>query len=236
MLVITVILVFFNITNVFCQTFSTIIQSGQFIYCFQNEEFRYYREVRNLLESKYKKVFRDLGYKDKTKIRVEFYTDLAAVIGAPMKVNGFGGNSKVQLNIPRSGDDFDYMVRVSLHELVHVIYNKVSNFPADKWFKEGLAEYISNGPRSEIQISSYIEIAKKRDILDLRFLNNSLGSPNQEDKEIAYAVSKRFIRYLVEKYGIGKLRKLIELKMNYNKVFGKSIDILFVEYKLNALS
>lgn len=220
--------------NAYSQPFSTVIESKGFRYRFQDDEFEYYREVRALLEKSWKRVYKRLGYNSAEKIEVEFFMDLASAIGAPMKIKGFGGNGKIQLNIPGGDDDFAYMVRVSLHELVHVVYNKLPILPAEKWFKEGLAEYISDGPRSELQIAKYIDMARGKDTLDLRYLNISLGSSVHEDKEIAYAVSKQFVGYLVEKFGMAKIRKLMQADMNFPGVCGKSAAALFDEFKEQA--
>ena len=188
-------------------------------------------DVAGLLERECDAVFDALGYRCDCRIDVEIFPDLAEAIGAPIGLNGFGGNDRIQLNMPGIAADYDYMVRVSLHELVHVVYNRTAAMPGEKWFREGVAECLSGGPRPREQIERYLRQGiGLRPPPTLRDLDKGFGSADRDSKETAYAFSSDFVAYIVANYGAGSIKAIVGDGMDFGAALGVELPALYADY------
>jgi len=193
----------------------------------------YINETSKLLESSYIRICDAIGYLPEGKIDVEVYSDLQKALGYPGPINGYAGNGKIQVNSPGNDSNYyQYMLKVPVHELVHVIFNKANNGLSERWISEGLAEYLADGPRTKDTRNRYIKLAVDNGFDGgLHELSMAFSSRNADEAITAYSIASDFVGFLVTRYGTTCIKELITDKMEYEKVFDAPIQDLYQDYK-----
>ena len=123
-----------------------------------------------------------------------------------------------------------------LHEIVHIYAPNDNRFLA-----EGLAVYLHAKLAGNPAFPNFGEDLRRlaaRGLSGLKSLEalNGVRTPRPlsavMDEKNAYALAGSFVGYLIEKYGLASFRSLYATE-SYEQVYGKSLDILEQEWRLN---
>ena len=229
---IKIILLVLVASNVHANKLEKLAETEHFIYYSEISAADYIHEISNSMEEKYQFYIRIFGCTSKQTIEVDIYSSLKDELKIPTMINGYAGLGKIQLNSPYySKEYYEYMKKVPLHELVHVLFNRLNNGYSERWFSEGLAEYLSDGPRTKSERNGYLNNAVQNGKIPKYYeLNKCFNTTSIDTMMIAYSVTAGFIEYLVTRYGEEKLKELIHMKLRSSYVYKRSFDELYSEY------
>lgn len=121
------------------------------------------------------------------------------------------------------------------HELCHILLHRsVQGGKIPKWLDEGLAQWVSAGI-AEILISSKRSFLNEAVVagksLNLRALEDAFPR-DRESLHLAYEVSKSFVAYFIERFGIGSVTEVlehIEKGEDWEIAVSKSVSLSFGE-------
>lgn len=144
--------------------------------------------------------------------------------------------------VKNSNDDIFKLLE---HEFAHIYLGNYISHSSDisfpRWLNEGIAQYVSGGT-SELFSFSY------QNSLQSAFMSNKVlpfsslidNFPNTRDTfTLAYAQSISMVQFLVDKYGIDKIKDLIiniKEENNFYKAFDKTYSIEFSDIEKEWLS
>ncbi len=169
-------------------------------------------ELRELLRRTYSAISKDFGYYFKHQIVVLMYDekDFAEITKLPHWVAGVY-DGKVRMPINRAGyseKDFQALAR---HEVTHAFVAGMSSQRAPSWINEGLAQFEENKIRP-IDLLVFDAAVKTNSLLSLIQLTNEQGISSIKDQltvALFYQQSYRFTSYLVQRYGMFNLKKML---------------------------
>ncbi len=119
-------------------------------------------------------------------------------------------DGKMRVRLPEGQQDVDAVKEILYHEYTHALVHDLTNGRCGRWFDEGLATYEGKryGPKDLDQLRS--AAAQDRliswDQLDQQF---SFDLPG-EAVALAYQQSYSLVRYLVERYGFWRIRRVLK--------------------------
>lgn len=197
----------------------------------------YIEDISALLEGNYDRYCEILGWSGRDVVVVEVFKSLKVAIGFPFDLNGYAGNGKIQLNAPCSGGPgYDYMLRVPLHELVHVLFARAVDGVSERWMREGIAEYVSGGPRTLEERAGILESTVRGGKLpEYGQLNSAFSESDKAASLMAYSVSAGFMEFLVHEYGLSRFRKLMRKDLVFLEVYGSTAKDLYANYCLRLV-
>ena len=123
-----------------------------------------------------------------------------------------------------------------LHEIVHIYAPNNNRFLA-----EGLAVYLHTKLGGNPAFPNFGEDLRRsaaRALSEVKSLEalNSVRTPRPlssvMDETTAYVLAGSFVGFLIERYGLPQFRSLYETE-NYEQVYGRSLDTLQKEWRLN---
>jgi hypothetical protein len=91
----------------------------------------------------------------------------------------------------------DLLKKVLFHEYTHAVVDSITQ-RCPKWINEGLAEYFSGGNKQKIG-----------QLIPLRNIENSFLGLSNRNAHIAYQESYSAVSYLIEKYGMHKMKEML---------------------------
>ncbi|MCT4618850.1 MAG: hypothetical protein N4A62_05625 [Marinisporobacter sp.] len=111
-------------------------------------------------------------------------------------------------------EDEETYRKILEHELIHKITIKKSNNNMPYWFSEGVAVYFANFPNQpkDFQTKEYYLNTYRDYEIDILKLEKANLEKMEEDKSIHcyYDSSGMVIKFIVEKYGVEKVKKIVE--------------------------
>lgn len=184
-------------------------------------------ELREMLREAYRSISSELAYYFNQKIAVLLYGDaeFQQLTGMPHWVAGvYDGKVRVPINREGVGDrNFRAIVN---HEVAHAFVAGISSRMAPPWINEGLAVYMENKvqPRDDLVFRSAI---KTRALYSLdQLMIDTPGAARQDPLliELFYEQSLNVVQYLIGRYGMFKVKQMLEA---YGK--GKNTEEVFQE-------
>jgi tetratricopeptide (TPR) repeat protein len=101
------------------------------------------------------------------------------------------------------------------HELAHVFHIQLSKSHVPRWFTEGLAEYETLIERPEWRReydADLFEALEHKKLPSVADMNRSFShAEDMQDMATAYYASTQVVGYIVEKWGMPKVRRMLEL-------------------------
>ncbi len=170
-------------------------------------------ELRELLRKTYGNVSSDMGYYIKSKIVVLLYDDDAfrQLTGLPHWVAGVY-DGKVRMPINRQGFKDEDIRSIAAHEVTHVFVSALSGRNAPPWINEGLAVYEENKikKRDDLVFKSAVKTKNLFSFAELmgQTETNSIKDPLRI--ELFYEQAFQVVRYLVDRYGMFKVKQILE--------------------------
>lgn len=206
--------------------------AGHFVVKFEGEERRdAAEEVLSNLEDAYRDVGTELAVFPSEPVTVILYSSrqFQDVTRTPGWAGGiFDG--KIRLPIGGAGRDRSVLRRVLFHEYTHAVVHGMAGRNVPTWLNEGLAVlFEGEGERSADESALRAALGGESRI-PLRQLEASFLTFEPSAARKAYAESVSAVRYMVDRYGIFRVRELLEA-MGRGKSFEAALSgILNVSY------
>lgn len=210
-------------------------ESAHFILKFKGTQEREYEalEILTILEETYKKVGADLNYypQEKTvciiypsKEKFRYVTDTHYWSGGV-----YDGKIRVPLSIEL--DEAEHFKGTLVHEYTHhVIHGKTkNNFPS--WLNEGLAQYEDgdyekDGEKEEKRMEVLTQNLKENTLVPLKRIKPLFQTGDTELVNLAYYESYSVVKYLIKRYGLKGVSKLLE-KLGEGVSIDKALEEVF---------
>lgn len=193
--------------------------SGRFLIQFSRIEHSEIRDiVLDYLKTAYREIGKELDIYPEKKVVVILYNgrNFFDVTRAPGWAGGlFDG--KIRIPIAGADNDLKLLKRVLFHEYTHVLVSLVTT-KCPLWLNEGLAEYFSEE-----------DLKKSGQIIPLRMLEKHFPSGNKTAVAIAYLESYSAVSYIVDKYGIYKIKNLLE-ELNTTNINNAFETVFYISY------
>lgn len=171
-------------------------------------------ELREFLRNSYREVGQDLGYFFKHKVVVLLYDEqeFRQLTGVPHWSSGLY-DGKIRLPAYQQGFSQKEIQKIMRHELTHAFVSEVSKGRAPAWLNEGLAEY-EEAKILPVDMRVFDAAVKTRTLFPLPILFNQKELLKVKDPlEVAlfYVESYKLVSYLVERYGLFQIKKMLQL-------------------------
>lgn len=119
-------------------------------------------------------------------------------------------DGKIRIPLPGNGLDRASVTRTLVHEYTHAVIHDLTNGHVPTWLNEGLAEYEA-WKGQQPTWKELREAAAGETLLPWDHLTDRFGmSLSSEEVALAYQQSHSIVRYLVERYGFWRVRRLLK--------------------------
>ncbi|OQA57423.1 MAG: Tetratricopeptide repeat protein [Candidatus Omnitrophica bacterium ADurb.Bin277] len=184
--------------------------------------------LKTLLRDTYREVSRSLGFYITNKIVVIFYKpeEFRYVTGQPFYIGGIY-DGKIRLPAYQKGFREEDLRAVVAHEMTHAFVAYLSGLRAPAWIQEGLAQYQENRVRP-IPTDMLKAAAARSGLIPIdRFLLTNLKpGVDPSGLVIFYQQAFSFTGYLVERFGMYRMKEILEEIRKGNDSFTAIEDVL----------
>ena len=183
-------------------------------------------DLKTELNKARSKVSRDFKYEQKHKIIVLGYDEDSyrkSVQHAP-KWSGALYDGKIRLPLPEKKSQINYTTTSIVHEFTHAVIHDLAKGNCPHWLNEGVAVYMEDKYGIKRNIDNYKKALKYKKIFDLAIADQQFKSHDIFQVKLGYEQSFMFIKYLVKRYGLSKLVKVLNKLGNT-----KDLDAVFKE-------
>ncbi|MEJ2696677.1 MAG: peptidase MA family metallohydrolase [Candidatus Sulfobium sp.] len=157
------------------------------------------REILDILEDAYRSIGQELDYFPPDQVTVILYADrdFYDTTQAPRWSRGIY-DGKIRVPVKGIGVQMTLVRKVLFHEYTHVlVHDLASSCPL--WLNEGLAEYFS---------TTYPH--KTGQVIPLRNIEKSFAGLGSRSVAVAYRESYSAVSYLIDRYGLYRVRAVLE--------------------------
>ena len=189
-------------------------------------------QILDLLELAYRDVGQAFGVFPDEEITVILYSNeqFRDVTQTPGWTNGIY-DGKIRLPAGGGAPDRALLARVLYHEYTHVIVHELSDNRAPTWLNEGLAVYfegLASGNRPGSQEASTRSLARLPPgaLIPLAALEGSFLELSSDQAAIAYAESFSATRYLINRYGLPRVKELLQ-QLSASRPFDQTFETVF---------
>ena len=120
----------------------------------------------------------------------------------------------IALSTPRESVDLMgryNLSRVLMHEFTHTVTLAATENRIPHWFTEGLAVYQENAPRGFDWMELLAEAIRNNRLFTLQSIDWGFIRPKRAtDRQMAYAQSEWMCEYIIERFGYGSIRGMLE--------------------------
>ncbi|HJU03677.1 MAG TPA: hypothetical protein VJ692_00895 [Nitrospiraceae bacterium] len=197
------------------------------------EDHEVWTRVLDILEEAYRDIGQQLGYFAIKPILVVLHTRerFHDATGGPAWADGLYDPRLGRIKIPTQGalTDQVWLTRVLRHEFVHALLDqRMSGRRAiPTWLNEGLAMQLAGDPPPDIPALVRGEIT----VLNLTYLEGPWGGLPPQHARVAYLEGNSATRYLIDRYGMDRVRDVLE-KMATGLPFAAVFqDRVFISYE-----
>jgi len=130
-------------------------------------------------------------------------------------------DGKIRLPIRGLDESDPRLAKVLTHEYSHAVVHSFTH-QCPTWLNEGLAMYLEGRPAPQVRL-----------VADLRNFEGSFMSLNAVQAQVAYSVSFSAVSFLIEKYGIYRIKYILEAMKNnspFQKAFNESMPVDYSEF------
>lgn len=208
-----------------------------------NENRDLYRTVIEILEDAYREIGRALSYYPDETITVILYT--AQQFQDVTRLPGWAGASyDGKIRVPSAGYERqpDVLRKLLSHEYVHAVIHAVTrqqittvkDMPSPRvpiWLHEGLAQYLESGSERDRVDAQLRTVAQGRRMIPLSVLEGSFMRFNSNQASLAYAESLSVVGYLVNRYGLYRVSRLLEALSKHQTIDAACQDAFATSYE-----
>jgi hypothetical protein len=170
-------------------------------------------DIRDLLLQARRSIGSDFSYWPKHKLIVLIYSDEEFRRLRQDAPDWVAGQFDGKIRFPLPGRNLDRMAvtRILYHEYAHALVHDLTDGRCPTWFNEGLAEYEAWKSGAPLWPLLRQAIAIGSPLIPWTQLSDffSLSRPAQ-DVSLAYQESHSIVAYLVGRYGMWRLRRLLQ--------------------------
>lgn len=171
-------------------------------------------ELREYLRNAYREVGQDLGYFFKNQVVVLLYDEkeYRELSGAPHWSGGVY-DGKIRLPAYQKGLTPRQIEKIMRHEVTHAFVTEMSRGRCPVWLNEGLAVY-EEAKVEPPDLEVFEAAVRSRTLTPLPTLFEQKGLSEGMDPleaRLFYDESYQLVRYLVKRYGMFQIRKMLEL-------------------------
>jgi len=187
------------------------------------------RVVIGILEDAYRFVGKELNHFPANSVTVILNTnnDFFDTTGAPHWTGGLY-DGKIRIPVRGAERQGEVLRKVLFHEYTHAVVHSITP-RCPLWINEGLAEYFSTSyPR------------KIGQLIPLRNIENSFSGLSATNARIAYHESYSAVSYLIEKYGLYRMKEMLEslskgtdINQAFRNAFSKTYSDFITEWGMN---
>lgn len=121
----------------------------------------------------------------------------------------------------RESSDLSLLYVVLRHEYVHLLVNTLTNGQCPMWLNEGLAGYYARGLLNS-ERETLLQVVKQNRYIPLKHLERSFSHLSKGQIRLAYIESCSVVEFMMETYGMTKIKKLLH-SLGMGKSFGESL-------------
>lgn len=189
------------------------------------------RVITLILKEAYREVGTSLSFYPKNAITVILYSEeqFRDVTRTPAWTKGmFDG--KIRIPIGGALSDQRLLEKVIFHEYTHAVIHNLSGKGVPTWLNEGLAIYMEHGEKEWIEDTVSNELRKGGRIIPLYELHGTFMNMEESKVSLIYAESYSAVDYLIDRYGIFRVKTLLE-ELSKRRDFREAFrDLFFVSY------
>jgi len=178
-----------------------------------NEDHTLWRRVAEILEEAYRDIGQKCGYFPSKPIRVVLHSreTFQRATGSPAWADGLFTALDGRIKVPTQGalTDQAWLTRVLRHEYVHALLHNRMNGRGSipTWLNEGLAMQLAGDAWPDLAHLGNRNITG----LDLASLEGSWGHMSAQTATLAYMESNSAAKYFIDRYGMQKVREVLEM-------------------------
>jgi tetratricopeptide (TPR) repeat protein len=219
------------------QQFSSL-SSTHFIVKWDGEEDQTtWMAVLDILEEGYRDIGQRLGYFPQKPIIVVLHTKATfqGATGSPAWADGLFDPVLGRIQIPTQGalTDRAWLTRVVRHEFVHALLHErlgLETGSLPTWLNEGLAMHLAGDPWPDLdQVLSGV-VAGEIKLIPLNMLEGGWGRFPGELALVAYLEGNSATGYLIDRFGMEKVRELLTALKSRQHISGAIADRLYLPY------
>ena len=166
-----------------------------------------------MLNDTFKELQRIFSIAPKNKVILRFLSpdEFRARTGAPAWTSAMFYRGEITIPMsPEKSVNFTELDRALRHEYTHALIAEISNYRSPAWLDEGLAQLIEGHPNPLLGPALRSWVAKN-EALPLLWLQNGFTTLDNELVPAAYAQSLFATRTLLNKHGLKKIIKYLEI-------------------------
>jgi tetratricopeptide (TPR) repeat protein len=139
-------------------------------------------------------------------------------------------DGKIRLPVGGAAPDRSLLAKVVYHEYTHAVVHELAGGRTPTWLNEGLAVYFegftSGNPDAARTARRPADRLAPAALLPLTALHGSFLSYSAEQAAVAYAESADAVRFLIDRYGLHRVRELL-LLLAVNRPFDRAFETTF---------
>jgi tetratricopeptide (TPR) repeat protein len=194
------------------------------------------RQVLGDLEEAYRDIGQALSYYPDEPITVILYTD-QQFQDVTRSASWSKGIYDGKIRVPMGGAEQnpDLLKKVLFHEYTHAVVHGLSRgLDVPTWLNEGVAVYFENGGESPNEQVLVRQIRSGAPLVPLSLLHGSFLQLNGAQASLAYAESFAAVKALVDRYGLFRVRQLLEdlgRQKNFAEAFSDQFMISYEAFQ-----
>jgi tetratricopeptide (TPR) repeat protein len=188
------------------------------------------------LEEAYRDIGQALSYYPEEPITVILYTD-QQFQDVTRSASWSKGIYDGKIRVPMGGAEQnpDLLKKVLFHEYTHAVVHGLSRgLDVPTWLNEGIAVYFEDGGESSHEQVLVRQIRSGAHLVPLSLLHGSFLKLSTPQASLAYAESFAAVKALVDRYGLFRLRQLLEdlgRQKNFEEAFSAQFMISYEEFQ-----
>ena len=192
------------------------------------------RTVLSILEDAYREIGREISIYPETEVIVYLYTkqQFRDVTRSP---SWAGALYDGKIRIPLSGykDNLAQLKRNLYHEYVHALVRSVvKEGRCPTWLNEGLAQHFEDKEQSDYRREMIKALQKNKVAIPIRNLEGSFMGFSSAQSYVAYSVSLAIVDFMVDRYGMYNVKRVLE-ELGKNKSVEEAMrDGLSISYEV----
>jgi len=196
------------------------------------EDHTVWSRVAEILEDAYRDIGQQLGYYPSQPILVVLHTreTFHDATGGPAWSDGLYDPLLGRIKVPTRGalTDQAWLTRVLRHEFVHaLLHDRMKDRPFPQWLNEGLAMQLAGDPPPDIPELAHGQVT----LANLSALEGNWMGFTPAQATVAYLEGNSATKYFIDRYGMQKVREVLEVMATGQPFPAAFQDRLFITYE-----
>ncbi len=200
-----------------------------------------HRIALGILEEAYGEIGRAFGFfpADATTVILYSHQQFQDITRSP-QWTGAVFDGKIRIPTDGYAARLDAFRRVLFHEYVHALIHAKTGAPIDRtearrripvWLHEGLAQYFEPSADGRSGHETLVKVpGDRRLLIPLASLEPSFLSLTDAQATVAYAQSRSLVGYLIDRYGMDRINRLLDQLANHLPIDTACRDVFSISY------